>query len=444
MPKSKLEDIKPITRRDGGTPIKIRAEERKGVPKGGHEPEQDMEDDVVMHDLPRRVPFHPKPQRTASHRTLWYVAVLCVVGFFLSLSFIFEHGTVTITPKSSPLVLDSGDTFTAFKDSTSASAVVFTEMTLTGDQSVTVPSTETKTLAEPAKGTVVLYNAYSKASYKLAKNTRLQAPNGQVYRLDSGVTIPGYTGSGSALKPGFIEAKATAAEAGEAGNLTNAGFTLPGLAGTPQHSKVYARSKTAFAGGVSGKMYTISQDSANAAFDTLKEKLQASLMAKARVQVPDGYLFYEGATLFTPGESVQAPYSKDPEVTLALTGSMTAYLIREDSLVQAITKKFVSQYAGEPVMIPGLAEFPLKQATAITPGKDTTFTFSFDGTSSIVWKVDTEMVLAKLTGTKKAGMDAILSEIVGVDRAQTVVKPFWKQSFPKDPKRMTVTVEKVQ
>lgn len=442
MPKSKLEDIKPISRREGGTPIKIRAEERKGIPKGGTEPE---EDDLVVEDvLPRRVPFHPKPHKQASHRTLWYVAALCVIGFFLSLSFIFEHGTVTITPKSSPLAIDSGDTFTAFKDSTSAGAVVFTEMTLTGDQSVSVPSTETKTLAEPAKGSVVLYNAYSKASYKLAKNTRLQSPDGRIYRLDASVVVPGYTGSGSTLKPGFVEAKATAAEAGEAGNLSNADFTLPGLAGTAQHSKVYARSKSAFTGGVSGQMYTISQDSANAAFGTLKEKLQASLIAKARVQVPDGYLFYEGATLFSPGESVQAPYSKDPQVTLALTGSMTAYLIRQDSLVQAMAKKFVSQYNGEPVMIPGLAEFPLKPATAITPGKDTTFTFSFDASSSIVWKIDTAMVLEKLAGTKKSAMDAILGEIVGVDRAQTVIKPFWKQSFPKDTKRITVTVEEVK
>ena len=435
MPKKILEDIKPLSRPGHGTSIPIRTV-------------ADSEQPAVVKPrapvTPKHVPFHPQEPKQTSKKALWYLAVVAVIAFVFSLSFLFESASVTIVPKSTPVSLDSGDVFSAYKDSTADDVIAYTEMTLSGEQSITIPATETKTLSESASGTVILYNTYSTAPYKLAVNTRLETPGGKIYRISSGVSIPGYKKSGTTVTPGSIEVKAVASEAGEAGNLERSDFTLPGLKNTAQYSKIYARSKTAFTGGVTGTMYVVPQESAEAAFSTLEEKLRASLSAKAKVQVPDGYIYYEGATIFTPGAAVDAPYSKEQEVPLALSGTLTAYLLKEETVISAMAKKFVSQYSGEGVHIPKLRDLAVVMAESAKPEKNGILTFSLSGETPIVWDVDSKAIAEVLAGNKKSDFDTLLTDVVGIDSAITVIKPFWKQSFPKESKRITVSVEAVK
>lgn len=443
--KNMFEDIKPISR-SGHSPSPLRIQHS--------EEDFSTEEEVLAplaskrskkapthHSLPREVPYLPEPPKASSMHALWYIAALAVVVFFFSFSFLFEHATIKIIPKSVPVALDSMDIFTAQKDTTNPDAILYTEMTLSGDQSITLPSTDTKVMSNPARGVAVLYNSYSATPYKLAKNTRLQSPDGRIYRLDVAVTIPGYKKSGADISPGFMEAAVTAAVTGEAGNLEAADFTLPGLAGTPQATKIYARSKSPFTGGLSGTLYTIPQESANAAAGALATKLKESLLAKAKVQVPDGYLFYDSATLFMSDGAVVAPYSKEAQIPVALHGTLTAYLIKKDTLVQAIAKKFVSQYGGESIQVPSLPSLVLTPSAVLNPANDTSFTFTFTGSGSVVWMVDPATVVAELTGKKKADYEAILAKITGVDKAEVVIKPFWKQSFPKDASRISVTID---
>ena len=340
------------------------------------------------------------------------------------------------------MAFDSTTTFTAQKDSVADDTIVYSEMTLSGDDTISLPATVTETDSQPAKGTVILYNAYTKAAYKLVANTRLATPDGKIYHLDKAVTIPGYTGSGSSLVPGSVSMTITAAAPGEDYNLDNSDFTLPGLAGTAQATTVYARSSTAISGGTSGTEYTIPQDAASAALGTLQAKLKASLLAKAEVQVPDGYLLYDGATVFSTDPNVQVPYSKTQQVPLALHGTLTAYIIKQDTLVNAIAEAAISQYDGEPVPIPDVASLTLVPSGALTPATDTAFTFTFTGTGTIVWTVDPTAVQTLLASHKKSEFETLISGVAGVDRAQVTLKPFWKQTFPDDQTRINVTVEK--
>ena len=419
MPKKILEDIKPIARRA---------------------PRSRAESSVrISHDLPREVPFEPMDRPQSSRYGMWYVAVFFVIVCLFSLSFLFEKAAITVTPKSLSVAYDASDTFTAEKDSTLDDTIIYTEMTLDGDQSIRLPSTISKTETHPAKGRVVLYNTYTNAPYKLVQNTRLATPDSRIYRIDSGVTIPGYTKSSGTITPGSVEVDVTAATSGESGNVENSDFTVPGLAGSPQATKIYGRSKTAITGGVSGTIYSIPPDAANAALGTLKEKLQTSLIAKAKAQLPEGYLLLDGSTSFTADDTVQAPYSKDQQVPLALHGTLTAYLIKESTLVQAIAEKSISQYNGEQVTVPNLASITLVPGGPITAGSDAGFPFTLSGSIKIVWTVNSDDVKKLFAGQKKSALTTILSDVPAIDRAEVVLKPFWKQSFPSDPNRITVT-----
>ena len=338
--KNILQDIKPISR-ESKRPALL-SEVSRPLPK-----------------LPREVPFEPEDPGNSSRYGLWYVAAACVVAFLFSLSFLFEHATVSITPKSIPVALDSTDTFTAEKDSTVDGTIVYTAMTLSGDESMKLPSTQSKVQSLPATGTAVIYNSYAPTAYALVKGTRLATPDGKIYRIDTGVSIPGYSKVGQNITPGSVEVTITAATPGEASNIDHSDFSIPGLAKTAQATKIFGRTKTPISGGLSGTVYSIGQDAANAAQSTLKDKLKASLEAKAKVQIPDGYIFYDGATSFTADDAVQVPYSKVSDVPLALHGTLVAYLIKEDTLINAIATKSISQYNNEAVTIPQIASLTL-------------------------------------------------------------------------------------
>ena len=424
--KKSLHDIKPATRAP-----------RRTVRPTEHEEEVPVH---VVRSLPREVAFEPTEPRGSSRYGLWYVAVACVIGFLFSLSFLFEHASVTVTPKSMAVAFDASDSFTAQKDSAESDVVVYTQMKLEGDQSIKLPSTQSSDQSVAATGSVILYNTYTTAPYKLVKNTRLSTSDGKIYRLDNAVTIPGYKQSGGQIVPGSVSASVTASVPGPDYNIANADLSVPGLAGTPQGTKIYARTKSAIDGGISGTVYTIPADAASAALGTLKEKLNASLLAKAKAQLPEGYVLFDGATLFTSDDSVQVPYSTEQNVPLALHGTFTAYLIKEDTLVRAIAEKNVSQYDGEPVTIPELSKLTLTPVGVLSPSTDSSFSFTLSGTTTVVWTVDPTKVQNLFAGQKKSSFNALLGSMPSIDRAEVVLKPFWKRTFPTDPNRLTVTI----
>ena len=392
--------------------------------------------------LPKEIPFTPTEPKGSSRHGLWIIAVICIVGLFASLSFLFESATVTIVPKVVPVAFDATDTFTAEKDSTDPDALSYTIMSLPGDVSINLPATDVKNVSDPAQGTVTLYNNYSTTPFKIVKSTPIKADDGVLYTTDSLVMIPGYTKSATGTIPGSIDVSVTCATSGDIGNIDSSGFSIPYFAKRPQAGKIYGQTKTAISGGIVGVMHTVSQDTADSAYQSLKDKLRAQLIAKAKVQVPDGYLFYDGATTFDTDDSVVNPYSQTSEIPLGLHGKLTAYLIKQDSLVKTIVTKFVNNYNGEPVTIPKISSLSFLPSgdAPLDPDNDTSVTFSFDGSANILWGINQDDIKNALAGNPKSSLDDLLTGISGVDKADVVIKPFWKESFPQDPKKITVTV----
>lgn len=102
---------------------------------------------------------------------------------------------------------------------------------------------------QKAQGSVVIYNEYSETAQQLVATTRLETPEGLIFRITKGVTVPGITDAG---EPGAIEVAVVADQAGEAYNIGPTDFTIPGFKGNPKFEKFSARSKGEMRGGASG------------------------------------------------------------------------------------------------------------------------------------------------------------------------------------------------
>ena len=125
--------------------------------------------------------------------------------------------------------------------------------------------------AQKARGTITIFNTYSKDSQPLVATTRFLAENGTLFRLVNPVVIPGMNGD----EPGKIDALVEADKPGENGNIGPTRFSIPGFSSSEKRDKFYAVSENAMTGGgTGGKGVRIVTDSD---IEKAKEQMQNEL-----------------------------------------------------------------------------------------------------------------------------------------------------------------------
>ncbi len=100
-----------------------------------------------------------------------------------------------------------------------------------------------------ASGIVIFFNGFSSAPQKLVASTRIQSPEGLIFRIKKDIIIPGSEIIRDKIVPGQVEAEVVADEQGSKYNIGLAEFQVPGFRGTPRFDSIYARSLAPFTGG---------------------------------------------------------------------------------------------------------------------------------------------------------------------------------------------------
>ena len=158
--------------------------------------------------------------------------LLGVIGFMSS-----KRATITITTKEDPIDAQTTVTIGSTDPTASVSGVVTS--TLVSVQMPFSPTGST-TSTGVSTGTVTLHND-SDAAQPLVATTRLQTPDGILFRLKDKVTVPAN---------GTVSAAVYADKIGDSGNVGPiTRFIIPGLNETRQ-KQVYGSSDQAMAGGI--------------------------------------------------------------------------------------------------------------------------------------------------------------------------------------------------
>jgi hypothetical protein len=135
------------------------------------------------------------------------------------------------------------------------------------------PTGEGATLVDgTAVGTVTLYNELS-TSQPLVATTRLLTPEGVLFRMKDGATVPA---------GGSVEVEVYADDTGASGDIGPSTFTIPGLNATKQQS-VYAKSITAMSGGVV-TISVVGEEEMRQAADQLHAALKEDAMSMLRTE----------------------------------------------------------------------------------------------------------------------------------------------------------------
>jgi hypothetical protein len=425
MSKNILQDIKPLTSSSRRrTREHVEYNNDGDIPTSKHSTSRRMHiDENVTESLPRK-----------SKKGLFFGIIITglVIGLVLSLVNYFGGATVTVNPKTYPLVL-SDMAVTAYTDPKEGD-LAFQVMIVDDEVSTSIEAKDISHVERQAKGTVVIYNEYNSQPQKLKIDTRLETKDGKIYKTDKAVTVPGFTTKGGITTPGQVEVGIYADKIGAEYNGHPTDFTIFGFKGSPKYDKFYAKSKGEISGGQNGDVYTVPSADIAGAMSDLSTKLKTKLYEDAKAQIPVGFVSFENASIYDDDQPIPNVIdSTTKTVPITRKAKLSVVLFNEEKLASYLGKTTISQFQDGKVTIPEIKNFvfSFKDKNDSFLLKDAkTLSFKISGEGTIVYSVDSDKIIESLLGKKKSEFKTIFESFVGIEKAEIKLSPPWRTTFP--------------
>ena len=367
------------------------------------------------------------------------IPVVLIVGGVMLMNH-FGGATVLLIPKHDMLPIPQNEAFTAQKNP-GETALGFSVMKVTLEDTREVNATGTKTVTAKASGKIVIYNEQT-APQRLIKNTRFESAAGKIYRINDSINVPKAVIKAGKTTPGTMEVVAYADEAGPDYNSPPTDFSLPGLKNTPQAKKVYGRSNGPVSGGTSGTTKSVSDQELKQAGEDLRVSLETKLRTKARGDLAPTQIAYDQGIIVgleEPKLSTQQTSSSDKAV-VSVSGTLYMVVFDRAMLTKTIAKALVPTYNDEDIIMKNIESLSmtLPKTTGEALVAVDKLDFMLSGTPALVWQVDEEKIKKDLLGVQKTNFNLILSQYTNIERAKASIQPIWKNTFPSEEKAITV------
>ncbi|KKW19461.1 MAG: hypothetical protein UY63_C0013G0032 [Parcubacteria group bacterium GW2011_GWA2_51_10] len=382
----------------------------------------------------------PRSPSRGRRRWLWIAAVLSLVILVVLGLFAFRATAVTVIPTSRAIEQNGDVHIVGYLESAAPTgSLTYTLSAYDFEDSGAVSSQGVEKVSVRASGNITLYNEYSDSSVRLLKNTRLEAPNGLIFRIPEEVVIPGKKGA----SPGSITVTAAAERSGEQYNVAPVSrFTLPGLKGNAaMYAKVYARSSVAMSGGFEGERPAVPVGELDAARADIRVRLQKKAQEAARALMSDATIVlldlmsvkYEslpqtieagGGVRIHEKAHVEIPVFPAGEFAAALADTIAISLSEEEARVvgaDALAARSEIDSSGT-----ALAEGPLD--------------FTLNGKALLVWNIDVAALSRALAGRAEGEFQTIIANFASIQEARARIEPFWRGSFPEDESDIKIKV----
>jgi len=307
-------------------------------------------------------------------------------------------------------------------------------MTLEAEGERQVTASGQEAVESQAEGTILIYNEAQTAPLRLVTNTRFEGPNGLIFKIKDPAVVPGYTTDDSGdIIPGVVTAEVFADEVGEEYNIGPSRFTVPGFAGEPEFDTVYAESVENMTGGFDGMQFIIDEEELETSQQALRMELRNSLLDRIEDERPAGFLVFDGAVTFTYVSLPSVDFG-DNLATIREKVLMRIPLFAEDSFARYIAEASVPGYEGGDVRITEHTAIEFSYEVATTSASDISqlpgLEFNLIGKPQIVWEYDEGKLKTDLLNANKTALPTILGAYPAIERAEAVIRPFWKTKFP--------------
>ncbi len=379
-----------------------------------------------------------RPRKSSSFLLWIIVGLVTAVLLGFGASFIFEKATAVIYPRMVTFAVQN--TLTAYQDP-AVGDLGFQMVTVNDTASRTVPASGETHVERRASGTITVFNAYNTSVQRLIKNTRFEAADGKIYRIDQSITVPGTTKNASGLLvPGSVDAMVFADSAGPDYNKSGDTFTIPGFKGDPRYSKFYAKQKTDITDGFIGEEKIVAPADLTSAKQGIQAELSTKLQTALAAAIPTGFVLVPQSTSISYEELPQGGDAS--AAVISLRGTALAAIVKDAELASALAKAGIpgGAYAGEAVRLKDTKNIPIT-ATEAAGANTKKLSLSVDGSVSVIWQIDTGAVAHALLGKDDTAFAAIMNTFApAVAGSKASFRPFWKRTFPSNSKNIIVTL----
>lgn len=356
----------------------------------------------------------------------WVLIPLAVVGIVLFGLSYFAGAEVLVTPKTQqvPVIAD----LQTEKNADPAKLLPLTVLILEDKVTSDVPATESKTTIATASGKVTVYNK-QKVAQTLIKTTRLEAPDGKIYRIRENVKVPAATGD----KPGTLEVTVYAESAGPEYNRKAAtDYTIPGFKGKPQFQLVYAKSTGEITGGSSGVKKSVTNETMDELAKQMRIELENKLRGRVSRELLQTQVAYESLYQFDYKEPSLEASDAPEKARVALTGTLAVPVFERTLLSRELAKIAIKEYVGEDLLLDKIDQFAPKLAEGqkVNLLTDEKATFHFEGDARFIWTVDAQAFARALLNVAKSDVSRVAARFTGIDKVSATLNPVWKSYFP--------------
>lgn len=344
-------------------------------------------------------------------------AIFLLLTFLLSSVYLLPSAEVNLTVEGE--TKDSQATITASATAkeinTKENIVPMKVDEITKEDSDEVSTTGKKTIGNPAKGRVNIYNRLaSEKNYPAGTIITTVATSSATFRLDSAVLVP------AAVPPGetLVGVNVTATKVGTDGNLAaNTSFKI----GSAEVSEVYAKNDVAFTGGSTKEAQVVSAEDReklkNGIIDSLTEEATKELIKKH-----DGSLIPDESLEKSITVETYDPKAVDAEATklkATLSILFKASLVKEDD-VKKLLVSMLEKAEKEAKVDSDSLEVKLQQ---IEKNADGSVKLLVKYKTTLVPKLDKNEIARQIEGKTLMQTGSYLDGLDKISSYQVTIKP---------------------
>ncbi|MBI2011099.1 MAG: hypothetical protein HYS89_02655 [Candidatus Colwellbacteria bacterium] len=301
------------------------------------------------------------------------------------------------------------------------------------------PAHGTGFIERKAKGRVTIYNAYDAQPQTLVVTTRLEAPDGRIYRIDNEVTVPGAKVIGGEITPVGIEVSVTADKAGPESNLTEATtFRIPGFEGSPRYNGFYAESKGSITGGAIGDMKSPTDEDIRLAKVDAARALEEATRSQVLVNLPPEVKILDGAYEFAlTDETVDETVDASGNFSVTVYGEGRVIGFREPEIFEAVGKKLEADQGFE--LAP--KDYKVEYSNVSVDFENNVLTAAVSIDSVWTRPFDAEALKLEARGKNETDLRTLIFGVPGVESGEVRLWPFWTRRVPDNTERIIIDVE---
>lgn len=395
-------------------------------------------------------PMPPIPERpkntddSVGSRVQWIVAVsfFVILGMIGGIVFSLQNpeAKVIIHPKSENI---SGDVNFVASAENSDVATRFLEY----DDAIktSVPATGAASGAGGrSHGTVTFVNAFSVEAQPLVATTRIQSPDGKIFRITKSVMIPGFQQKDGETQPGRVEAEVQADTSGAEYDIPATKFTIPGFSDSTKQEKIYAESQGAMTGGgvSEGKSRSVTQGDIAGAKKRIEQDTKVKVLERAKADMESG-MTSEDLIEITFSDETATPSIGTVTETFELNAKIHvryAVFSENDAKKMAIRSVTAKDDSQKNITVQD-------QSVKIEYGKMTadfakkTIDIKLFVSGSLLFEVPTYDIRTDILGKTEAELQPILDNYPQVQGFEIEIqKSYFQKRIPTDPSKVSIEV----